>query len=149
MSLGEVEDLLYQRSGLLGVSGISDDMRDLLASDSTDAADAIDLFCYRVTRELGSLAGALGGLDALVFTGGIGEHAPGIRANICDGGGWLGVEIDLDANIAGESRLDAPTSGVEVYVIHTDEELMIAQHTERVVSSMTLASAGNTEVASP
>ena len=124
----DLERLLYHRSGLLGVSGISSDMRTLLASGEPRAKLAIELFCYRAGRELGSLAAALGGLDALVFTGGIGEHAAPIRAAIVRGAGWLGLALDADANAAGKRRITSDTSRVPAYVVPTDEELMIARH---------------------
>jgi acetate kinase len=127
MKIEDVEDLLYDKSGLLGVSGLSDDMRTLLANDDPAAVEAVDLFCYRIGRELGSLAGALGGLDVLVFTGGIGEHAAAVRSKVCAAAGWLGVEIDEDAN-----NNDGPSLGTgttAVFVIPTNEDLMIARHT--------------------
>ena len=124
----DLERLLYHRSGLLGVSGISSDMRTLLASGEPRAKLAIELFCYRAGRELGSLAAALGGLDALVFTGGIGEHAAPIRAAIVRGASWLGLALDDDANAAGKRRITSDTSRVPAYVVPTDEELMIARH---------------------
>lgn len=139
MTIGEVEDLLYHKSGLLGVSGLSDDMRDLLANDAQEAAEAVDLFCYRIGRELGSLAAALGGLDVLVFTGGIGEHAAAVRSKVCGHAQWLGVEIDAAANAAQGSRIDAPSSRVAVLVIPTDEDLAIARHTLRLVHGATTA----------
>ena len=105
-----VTDLLYHSSGLLGVSGISDDMRTLLASDDPLAADAVALFIYRISRELGSLAASLGGLDALIFTAGIGEHAPEIRRRACKQAGWLGIELDDAANAKGATRISAPGS---------------------------------------
>lgn len=123
-----LERLLYKESGLLGVSGISQDMRTLLASERPEAAEAVDLFCYRAVREIGSLAAAIGGLDALVFTGGIGEHAAPVRERICAGLGWLGVALDAAANARGEIRIGAAGSATEVLVIPTDEEWMIAQH---------------------
>jgi acetate kinase len=132
-----IEKLLYQRSGLLGVSGIASDMRKLIESDDPRAAAAIDLFVYRIGRELGSLAAALGGLDALVFTAGIGEHSPLLRKRICQGAAWLGVELDERANEAGGPRLSTPGSGVSVWVIPTNEELMIARHTRRLIGMMT------------
>ena len=98
MTAAAISDLLYQSSGLLGVSGFSDDMKTLLATDKAHAAEAVDLFVYRICRELGSLAAALGGFDALVFTAGIGEHAPEIRRRVCDKAAWLGLEIDQAAN---------------------------------------------------
>jgi acetate kinase len=105
MTAAAISDLLYQSSGLLGVSGFSDDMKTLLASDKAPAAEAVDLFVYRICRELGSLAAALGGFDALVFTAGIGEHAPEIRRRVCEKAGWLGLEIDAAANAAGRPRI--------------------------------------------
>jgi len=129
MSVGEVDALLSHESGLLGVSGISDDMRDLLASDDPHAAEAVELFVYRAVRWIGSLTAALGGLDALVFTGGIGEHAPEIRARIVEGAAWLGARLDGDANRAGETRIDRPDSAVGLFVIPTDEERVIARAT--------------------
>jgi acetate kinase len=124
-----VSDLLYRSSGLLGVSGISDDMRTLLASADPSAAEAIALFVYRFGRELGSLAASLGGLDALVFTAGIGEHAPEIRRRACEQASWLGLELDDAANASGATRISAPTSKVSAWVIATDEDLVIARHT--------------------
>jgi acetate kinase len=126
-----VSDLLYHSSGLLGVSGISDDMRTLLASDDPLAASALDLFVYRIGRELGSLAASLGGLDALVFTAGIGEHAPEIRRRACEQASWLGVELDVSANAAGAARITMPGSKVSAWVIPTNEDLM-ARHTWRL-----------------
>ena len=133
MSVGDVEQLIYQESGLLGVSEISSDMRMLLASDDHRARLAIDLYVYRIRRELGSLAGALGGLDAVVFTAGIGENAPVIRERVCRDAGWLGLTLDQRANSTGGTRISAPTSSVSAWVIPTDEELMIARHTRRVL----------------
>ncbi len=129
MSLDDVEELLSQHSGLLGVSGISSDMAVLLASDEPDADEAVALFCYRAGRELGSLVAALGGIDALVFTGGIGENSHEIRQRICRTASWLGIEIDAEANAAGRMSLATPSSSVGVYVIPTDEEQVIAGHT--------------------
>ena len=133
MSVGDVEQLIYQESGLLGVSEISSDMRMLLASDDHRARLAIDLYVYRIRRELGSLAGALGGLDAVVFTAGIGENAPVIRERVCRDAGWLGLTLDERANSTGGTRISGPTSSVSAWVIPTDEELMIARHTRRVL----------------
>jgi len=129
MSLAAVTELLYKRSGLLGMSGISPDVRDLLASDSPRAARALDVFVYRVGRELGSLAAALGGLDALVFTAGIGEHAASIRARVCRDAAWLGVGLDETANDRGGPCISARGSRASAWVIPTNEELMIARHT--------------------
>jgi len=132
MDARAIEDLLYHRSGLLGVSGVSGDMRTLLASEAPAARAAIDLYVYRIGRELGSLAAALGGLDALVFTAGIGEHAAPVRARVCRDAAWLGLELDEAANAAGGPRISGAASRVSAWVIATDEELMIARHTERV-----------------
>ncbi len=132
MDARAIEDLLYHRSGLLGVSGLSGDMRTLLASDSPSARAAVDQFVYRIGRELGSLAAALGGLDALVFTAGIGEHAAPVRARVCRDAAWLGLELDPAANAAGGPRISSAASRVAAWVIPTDEELMIARHTARL-----------------
>jgi acetate kinase len=132
MDARSLENLLYQQSGLLGVSGISSDMRTLLASPDPRAAEAIDLFVYRIGRELGSLAAALGGLDALIFTGGIGENAVLIRARVCRDAAWLGLDLDEEANAVGGPRLSRPESRASVWVIPTNEELMIALHTQRL-----------------
>jgi acetate kinase len=134
MDARALERLIYQQSGLLGVSGISSDMRTLLASSDPRAAQAIDLFVYRIGRELGSLTAALGGLDALVFTGGIGEKASPIRARVCRDAAWLGLELDETANEAGGPRISRPESRVSVQVVPTNEELMIAQHTRRLLA---------------
>ncbi len=135
MDARAIEKLIYHQSGLLGVSGVSSDMRALLASDDPRARLAIDLFVYRIGRELGSLAGALGGLDALVFTGGIGEHAAPIRERVCNNAAWLGVEFDAAANAGHGPRISTPVSRVSAWVIPTNEELMIARHTGRVVKA--------------
>jgi acetate kinase len=129
MSPEAVSNLLYHSSGLLGVSGISNDMRTLLASSDPHAREAIDLFVYRIARELGSLAAALGGLDAVVFTAGIGEHAAEIRREVCMAAKWLGIELDEEANAAGGPRISKPGSRASAFVIATDEDLMIAGHT--------------------
>lgn len=127
--------LLYKESGLLGVSGgISSDMRTLLASDHQEAKEAVDLFCYRVVRELGSLSAAIGGIDALVFTGGIGEHAAEVRRRICQQSAWLGIDIDEHANADHEVRISAARSSVDVLVIPTNEEWMIARHTATLLN---------------
>jgi acetate kinase len=133
MSPAALQHLLYEESGLLGVSGISSDMRELLASDDPHAAEAVNLFVYRITHELGSLAADLGGVDALVFTGGIGEHAVDIRERVCRDARWLGLELDEQANAANRSRLSQVSSRISAWVIPTDEELMMAQHTQRVL----------------
>ena len=134
MDARAIEKLLYQQSGLLGVSGVSSDMRTLLTSDEPRAKFAVELFVYRIGRELGSLAAALGGLDALVFTAGIGEHAAAIRERVCRAAAWLGVELDLAANAAGGPRLSMAGSRVAAWVIPTNEELMIARHTRRLLN---------------
>jgi acetate kinase len=128
-----IEKLLYQQSGLLGVSGISSDMRTLLGSREERAKFAVELFTYRIGRELGSLTAALGGLDALVFTAGIGEHAAQIRERVCNEAAWLGVQLDPAANAAGGPRVTAEDSRTRAWVIPTNEELMIAQHTRRLL----------------
>jgi acetate kinase len=128
MDARAIEKLLYGQSGLLGVSGISSDMRTLLDSAEPRARLAIDLYCYRIRRELGSLAAALGGVDALVFTGGIGENSAAIRARVMDDAAWLGVERDAAANEAGGPLLTTAASRVTAYAIPTNEELMIATH---------------------
>jgi acetate kinase len=133
MDARAIERLLYQESGLLGVSGISSDMRTLLASPALSARFAIDIYVYRIRRELGSLAAALGGLDAIVFTGGIGEHAPAIRERVCRDAAWLGVELAPEANARGGPRISAPGSRVSARVVPTNEELMIARHAQNVL----------------
>jgi acetate kinase len=129
MDARSIEDLIYRRSGLLGVSGLSSDMRELLLADNAHAREAIALFCYRIGRELGSLAAALGGLDALVFTAGIGENAAAIRDSVCRDAAWLGVALDAEANLTHGPRISTAASPVNAWVIKTDEERMIAQHT--------------------
>jgi acetate kinase len=135
MDVRTIEKLIYQQSGLLGVSGISSDMRTLLESSEPRARLAVDLFVYRIGRELGSLAAALGGLDALVFTGGIGEHAVAIRERVCSNAAWLGVTLDSAANGAGGPRISTASSGTAAWVIPTNEELMIARHTRTLLSA--------------
>jgi acetate kinase len=134
MSARDLESLIYKESGLLGVSGISSDMRALLESSDPRAAEAVELFTYRITRELGSLAAALGGLDALVFTGGIGENAAAIRERVCRDAGWLGLDFDEGTNTGGGPRISKEGSRVRAWVIPTDEELMIAAHTQRTLA---------------
>ena len=129
MDVRAVEAMLYKESGLLGVSGVSSDMRTLLASDEPRAKFAVELFCYRLGRELGSMAAALGGLDALVFTGGIGEHAAPIRARVVEAARWLGLTLDPAANAAHGPRISAP-GAARAWVVPTNEELMIARHTQ-------------------
>ena len=135
MNASTLGELLYEQSGLLGVSGISSDMRMLLESSDACAAEAVDLFVYRVGRELGSLAAALGGLDALVFTGGIGEHAVSIRDRVCRDARWLGLELDEEANAKGGPRISRKGSRMTAWVIPTNEELMIAQHIRRLLGT--------------
>ena len=134
MDVRAVENLIYNESGLLGVSGISSDMRTLLATGEPRAKLAIDLFIYRIGRELGSLAAVLGGLDALVFTAGIGENAPLIRERICTNAEWLGAKLENAANDNGGPRISASSSRVTAWVIRTDEELMIARHTHALLA---------------
>jgi acetate kinase len=124
---------LYYQSGLLGISGISSDMRTLLASNDPRARLAIELYCYRIRRELGSLAAATGGLDAIVFTGGIGENSAAVRERVCRDAAWLGVDLDSAANAAGGPRLSAPGARASAWAIATNEELMIATHTSRLL----------------
>lgn len=135
MSPEQIEDLLYHRSGLLGVSGISGDMRVLLGSRDSHAEDAVELFVYRIAREVGALAASLGGLDGLVFTAGVGEHSPEIRRRVCERSRWLGVVLDPDANERGDERISAPSSAVSVWTIPTDEERAIARQTMAVLKS--------------
>jgi acetate kinase len=133
MDARAIERLIYNQSGLLGVSGVSSDMRTLLASDAPRAKLAVDLYVYRIGRELGSLAAALGGLDAIVFTGGIGENSAEIRERVCRSVAWLGVQLDAVANQAGGPRISAADSRAAAWVLPTNEELMIARHTRRVL----------------
>jgi acetate kinase len=141
MSAADLQHLLYNESGLLGVSGQSSDMRDLLASAEPSAHRAVDLFVYRISRELGSLAAALGGLDALVFTGGIGENAAPIRARVCQEAGWLGLRLDATANGRGGPCITTPDSPVAAWVVPTNEELMIAVHARALLGSSEVADA--------
>ncbi len=135
MDARAIEDLIYRQSGLLGVSGISSDMRGLRASSDPAAAEAIGLFVYRIIREIGSLAAALGGLDALVFTAGIGENDPATRAEVSAGCRWLGLELDEKRNADGKGRISTDASTVSAWVIPTDEERMILRHTSSVPGS--------------
>jgi acetate kinase len=128
-----LEKMLYERSGMLGLSGISEDMRDLQASDDPRAAAAIAFFVYAMTKVVGAYASVLGGLDALVFTAGIGENSPPVRAKLCRALGWLGVTLDDAANELNGPRISSADSRVSVWVIPTDEELMIGQHTLALV----------------
>jgi acetate kinase len=134
MDARAVEKLIYQQSGLLGVSGISSDMRALLASEEPSAKAAIDLYVYRIGRELGSLAAALGGLDAIVFTAGIGENSAVLRERVCREARWLGVELDAGANDKGGPRISSSSSRISVWAIPTNEELMIARHTRALIA---------------
>ena len=136
MSAEELVDLLYRHSGMLGLSGLSADFRDLLASeDHPRARFAIDVFSYRVARHIGSLAPALGGIDGIVFTAGVGENATPVRSAICRACGWLGLALDEAANRRHQTRISTPGSHVAAYVIKTDENLMIARHASALVSS--------------
>jgi acetate kinase len=129
----DVERLLYNESGLLGLSGLSSDMRELLASGEPAARLAVDVFVYRARRELGALAAALGGLDAVVFTAGIGENQPEVRRRICADAAWLGLELDAAANARHGPRISADDSRVSAWVVPTDEESMIARHVQRLL----------------
>ncbi|MFL5267277.1 MAG: acetate/propionate family kinase [Stellaceae bacterium] len=135
MSPDEVVDLLYKRSGMLGLSGVSSDFRELLASDSPRARFAVELFCNRVARHIASLAAALGGLDGIMFTAGVGENAAPVRDAICRACTWLGLELDEAANREGKERISAAKSRVAAYVLKTDENLMIARHARALVRS--------------
>ncbi len=134
MKVEEVTELLYRRSGLLGLSGLSHDMRTLEASDAPEARDAIDYFVFRVRRELGALAAALGGLDAVVFTGGIGENSASVRRRVCEGMEWIGIRVDPQANLANASRIGTADSAVRVLVIPTDEERVLAREARSLLN---------------
>ncbi len=136
MGLEALEDLLYKQSGLLGVSGLSNDMKVLQESDDPQAAKAVELFCFRVAKEVAALASSMGGLDALVFTAGIGENSPQIRAMISERLAWLGVSIDAGANARKAYDISGPDSRVPVFVVPTNEEMMIAKHTINVLGQM-------------
>ena len=129
LSVKEVETILYKKSGLIGISGISNDMRSLLASNEPDARLALDYFVYRAAKEIAAMTAALGGIDGLVFTAGIGENSPEIRKRICVASAWLGIELDEDANARKAPRITSQASKVPAWVIPTNEELMIARHT--------------------
>jgi acetate kinase len=133
LSAKEVENILYKKSGLLGISGVSNDMRDLLESSEPQARLAVDYFVYRAAKEIGALAAVLGGIDGLVFTAGIGENSAEIRRRICESSVWLGVELDAEANARKGPRISGPGSKVSAWVIPTNEELMIARHTGRLL----------------
>jgi acetate kinase len=125
----EIETLLYKKSGLVGISGISNDMRDLLGRSEPAARLAVDYFVYRAAKEIGALTAVLGGVDALVFTAGIGENSAEIRQRICESSAWLGIELDHAANGERQQKISSSSSKVSVWVIPTNEELMIARHT--------------------
>jgi acetate kinase len=133
LSAKEIETTLYNKSGLLGISGVSNDMRELLASETPAARLAIDYFVYRAAKEIGAFAAVLGGVDGLVFTAGIGEHSVEIRARICEASAWLGVELDARANAEHGPRITTSQSPVSAWVIPTNEELMIARHTGQLL----------------
>jgi acetate kinase len=134
MSVKNVEDMLYRQSGLLGVSGISSDMRTLRESNAPEAREAIALFVYRIQREIGSLAAALGGVDGIVFTAGIGENDPATRSEVLAGCQWLGLTLDEERNRRGETRINAEGSRLSAWVLPTDEERMIARYTGRMLA---------------
>jgi len=136
LSAKEVEDILYKKSGLLGISGISNDMRNLLTNSEPRAKLAVDYFVYRAAKEIGALTAALGGIDGLVFTAGIGENSAEIRKRICEASAWLGIELDVAANNGKGPRISRPGSKVSAWVIPTNEELMIARHTGRLLGLM-------------
>jgi acetate kinase len=135
MSAHQVEDILYHRSGLLGISGVSSDMRELLKSTSPAAKLALDYFIYRIAKEIGALASVLGGLEALVFTAGIGENSAPIRQRICEAVAWLGVSLDADANKKASTRISTESSKVSAWIIPTNEELMIARHASKILNA--------------
>ncbi|HXX84431.1 MAG TPA: acetate/propionate family kinase [Casimicrobiaceae bacterium] len=143
MDARAIEKLIYQQSGLLGVSGISSDMRALLGSSDPNAKAAIDLYIYRIGREMGSLAAALGGLDAVVFTAGIGENSAQLRERVCRDAAWLGVELNPAANHAGGPRISSKASRVSAWAIPTNEELMIARHTRALLAKTDVAAAAS------
>ena len=133
LSAKDVETILYKKSGLLGISGISNDMRDLLGKSEPNAKLAVDYFVYRAAREIGSLAAVLGGIDGLVFTAGIGENSAEIRQRICEASSWLGIQLDADANAKKGPRISTSASKVSAWTIPTNEELMIARHTGAIL----------------
>jgi acetate kinase len=135
MDADAIEAMLYHDCGLKGVSGISNDMRNLLASEDPRAAQAIELFVWHIAKQLGALSAVLGGLDAFVFTAGIGERSPEIRKRVCGRAGWLGIALDETANKAGGPRISTHDSRIAVFAIPTDEEQMIARHTLAVLRS--------------
>jgi acetate kinase len=133
LSAKEVETVLYKKSGLLGISGISNDMRDLLGRAEAEARLAVDYFVYRAAKEIGALAAVLAGVDGVVFTAGIGENSAEIRQRICEASAWLGIALDAKANAANGPRITTPQSNVSAWVIPTNEELMIARHMARLL----------------
>jgi acetate kinase len=135
MSAADVTKLLYNDSGLKGLSGVSQDVREIEAAGTPEAERALSYFAYRVRKEIGALATTMGGLDALIFTAGIGENAAGIRARVCEGLAFLGIALDAPANGANASQISPPDSAVRVLVRHTDEERMVAEHTAELVSA--------------
>jgi len=135
MSARQVEDTLYHRSGMLGISGISSDMRELLKSSSPAAKLALDYFIYRIAKEIGALAAVLGGLEALVFTAGIGENSVPIRKRICEAAAWLGISLDSEANEKASPRISTAGSKVSAWIIPTNEELMIARHASKILNA--------------
>ena len=144
-----LEDLIYKKSGLLGVSGISSDMRTLRQSNDPKAREAIELFVYRIVREIGSLAAALGGLDGLVFTGGIGQRDSRTRREVDAGCGWLGAAIDDQANTVGEGRIDAASSKIPIWVLPTDEERVIARHTAALIGGSPVSESAEIQTEMP
>jgi acetate kinase len=135
MTATEVSDLLHRRSGLMGLSGISADMRELEASDAPEARDAIAYFCARIRREIGGIAAVLGGVDLIAFTGGIGENSSRVRADALSRMGWLGVALDIDANDRHAGVISTSGSAIAVHVVRTNEELMIARHAARLATA--------------
>ncbi len=135
LSADALEDLLYHKAGMLGVSGISGDMRTLLASDDPKAREAVELFAFSISRQIAAMANSLDGLELIVFTGGIGEHSPELRAMVASRLRWLGVKLDGEANAENVERIDDPHSAIELRVIPTDEELMIARGTAQVLAA--------------
>jgi acetate kinase len=129
----DVEGILYKKSGLLGISGISNDMRDLLGNADPNARLAVDFFVYRAAKEIGALAAVLGGIDGLVFTAGIGEHSPEVRRRICEASAWLGIELDAGANEGHGPRISRKGARVSAWVVPTNEELIIARHTGQML----------------
>jgi acetate kinase len=129
-----LEKMLYEQAGMLGLSGVSDDMRVLQDSKDPSAVKAVEYFIYAMAKYVGAYTSVLGGLDALVFTAGIGEHSAPVRAALCTRLQWLGVKLDAQANMSGSARISTPDSNVSVWVIPTNEELMIAQHTLALIA---------------